>query len=566
MIKYICRTKIRLTNSEQRKDMNLSLLFKRSISVLLCVVIALTFLSCSQEGTDPTVSANQSTIIDDSPQTPEKVEEIPTTLISCSDFQNPAGDEAGAETVKRILSQIIKDFPSADGLLCAGDYDFDMTLYMGEDVTQSGIKALEAAVSEIYPDIKHTVFSEGNHDVYSAVGLAESGGNDPESLSYGVFVINEDDYMWGSNSNYSESHPGKRSLKIIEETAKSLETYLCEKTQSGFDKPIFIISHIPLHYSIRTKNDGDGMYANLIFDVINKAADCGLNIVYLYGHDHSNGWDDYLGGAAVFLTKGDSINIAQSSRTDFNVETLNFTYMNAGFVGYYDNHNGGDDALTMCVFRIFDDRMEITRYDADGVHNLKSMGIHNKYKGETDSDYPVDKSRVTGTKTVELNKNITAMEVQKDSEDSSADSSAYKKIEADASELAEGKYILLYNGSDVMSTSVVTKNGSSGERTGFELIADVSLDTDLSEYEWTFEKSGDKWLIGTGDTYIKLTSTPDKGITATLEDIGDEFTVSSQDGVYTFKCGSTVLNYNSRGLINGYASQPAGFELYSANK
>lgn len=117
-----------------------------------------------------------------------------------------------------------------------------------------------------------------------------------------------------------------------------------------------------------------------------------------------------------------------------------------------------------------------------------------------------------------------------------------------------------------MSTSVVTKNGSSGERTGFELIADVKLDAYMSEYEWTFKKSGDKWLIGTSDTYIKLTSTPDKGITATLEDIGDEFTVSSQDGVYTFKCGSTVLNYNSRRLINGYASQPAGFELYSANK
>lgn len=63
----------------------------------------------------------------------------------------------------------------------------------------------------------------------------------------------------------------------------------------------------------------------------------------MYGHNHSNGWDDYLGGAAVYLAKGDNINIAQGSQTNYKEETLNFTYMNAGYTGYYNQENERGD-------------------------------------------------------------------------------------------------------------------------------------------------------------------------------------------------------------------------------
>jgi hypothetical protein len=134
---------------------------------------------------------------------------------------------------------------------------------------------------------------------------------------------------------------------------------------------------------MRTANDGDGMYAKLLFDVINSAARKGLNIVFLYGHDHSNGWDDYLGGASVFLKKGDSILIAQNSKTEYKSETLAFTYMNAGFVSYYNDHNGADSTLTMTVFRIKGNELSISRFSANGLHLLKSKGITNTYKNET---------------------------------------------------------------------------------------------------------------------------------------------------------------------------------------
>lgn len=303
----------------------------------------------------------------------------PTVVIAGSDFQNPNGNEAGAQTVTNILTQMQKaGYTEADGFLFCGDYDYSTV--NDQTRTEAGITALKNAVTGTYSTLTddRMVLVEGNHDAAGSTGLAASGANDPTGDSagkYGVFVINEDDYMWRNSDEAT-----------IRNTAANLKKYLDTKAADGFDKPIFVVSHLPLHYSMRTKNDGDGMYANYIFDVLNDAGAKGLNIIFLYGHDHSNGWDDYLGGAAVYLAKGDQINIAQASKTKFNVETLNFTYMNAGFTGYYENHNGADDTLTMTVFKITGDTVQVERYDANGKHKLKSAGDTNSYKNESGYD------------------------------------------------------------------------------------------------------------------------------------------------------------------------------------
>ena len=290
----------------------------------------------------------------------------PTVVIAGSDFQNPNGNDAGARTVTNILTQMKK----ADGFLFCGDYDYSTV--NNQTRTEAGITALKNAVTGTYSTLANDrmVFVQGNHDAATANGLATSGAHD--ATEYGVFVINEDDYMW---RNSDESR--------IQQTANNLKSYLDAKVTAKYAKPIFVVSHLPLHYSMRTRNDGDGMYANYIFDVLNEAGAAGLNIIFLYGHDHSNGWDDYLGGAAVYLAKGNQINIAQGSKTKFNVETLNFTYMNAGFTGYYENHNGADDTLTMTVFKITGDTVQVERYDANGKHKLKSKGFTNSYKNES---------------------------------------------------------------------------------------------------------------------------------------------------------------------------------------
>lgn len=552
---------------------------KKWLAVGLCIIMVLSMIGCSQENPSNIDQTQQND--GEQLEVEQQSEQEPITVIACSDFQNPGGSEEGANTVSSILSIIKESYPEADGFICAGDYDYDMSIYIGEETTVDGVSSLSNTIEQAYPDIKHMVYTSGNHDVYSADGLSESGDNDPEDGGYGVYAINEDDYMWASNPGYSESYSGKTAQEIISGTAAGLEEYLSEKASEQFTQPIFIVSHLPLHYNLRTRLDGDAMYANLIFDVVNKYAEAGLNIIYLYGHDHSNGWDDYLGGSAVFLHKGDSINIAQSSKFVFDEEKLAFTYMNAGFVGYYDNHNGADDALTMSVFEIYDDRVEISRYDSEGMHNLKSAGVHNFYKGESDSDYAVNDSVVEGVYTVELNTAVEmpAEEEVLDGEGSSQteepdsetgdeeqyEEGVYVRVTSASGDLEEGKYIFVY-GSQIMSPVVVSKDGSSGTRTGFELVAneyagETELPSDMEKYEWTLTKSDGKWLIGTPDGYIRLTETTDTAITATIESEGDLLTISGS-GSYTIASAQFVLNYNSRGLINGYANQPAEFELY----
>jgi len=129
------------------------------------------------------------------------------------------------------------------------------------------------------------IYVQGNHDPDSMIEdgtLTAGGANDTEH--YGVFVIHEKDYMWG--------HADRA---ITQATAESLRLYLEEKLSVGYDRPVFVVTHLPLHYSMRTYSSGDAKDADLLFNVLNDAGAQGLNIIYLFGHDHAQGWDDYMG-------------------------------------------------------------------------------------------------------------------------------------------------------------------------------------------------------------------------------------------------------------------------------
>ena len=314
-----------------------------------------------------------------------KYETAETVIIACSDFQNPNGSKAGKNEILSIITSIESDgINSADALLFCGDYDYET--YNDQEKVIDGIANLKSAFSGFVDG--QMVLAQGNHDTPAGTnGMSKSGANDPTNDAYGVFVINNDDYMWYNSDE-----------EAIKNTAVSLNNYLTDKINAKFKKPIFILSHLSLHYSMRTVNDGDGMFANYIFDVLNSAAESGLNIIFLYGHNHSNGWDDYLGGSSVFLAKGDKILIAQADRTIYKEETLNFTYMNAGYVGYYSNVNGADDSLTITVFKIDGDGLTICRYSKNGLHLLKSKGVRNSYKNEI--GYEVNKNEYTSPQVV----------------------------------------------------------------------------------------------------------------------------------------------------------------------
>ena len=209
-------------------------------------------------------------------------------LLAGTDFQPLNEDTAlGIDTVSGIVESIQNaGYTDPYGFLFLGDYSRGYV--NSTEMSTAGLTALRGYAEETFGEDLRQVYVQGNHDPDGMVGsaLTKSGANDTER--YGVFVINEMDYMW------LNSDEGR-----IRSTAARLKTYLDSKLEECYDRPVFVLSHLPLHYSMRTYTDGDGQYASYLFDVLNEAGKAGLNIIFLFGHNHAHGWDDYLGGASV---------------------------------------------------------------------------------------------------------------------------------------------------------------------------------------------------------------------------------------------------------------------------
>ena len=119
-----------------------------------------------------------------------------------------------------------------------------------------------------------------------------------------------------------------------------------------------------------------------------------------------------MGGSAIYLKKGDTMEVCTGQKKEHHTRTLKFTYMNAGYIGYYSTDAADCDAtVTMSVFRIKGNEVIITRYDGNvnfgknqyGIHNLKSAGIWHPdysqkgYHAEPDTRVYASSRKVTAT-------------------------------------------------------------------------------------------------------------------------------------------------------------------------
>lgn len=459
-----------------------------------------------------------------------------TTVIAGSDFQARNGNAAGATIVNGVIDQIKADgYTKLDGFLFAGDYSVGAT--KAADVTY-----LKDTILAAYPELTDDtmVLIQGNHDNASEYNGAEdglvgnvidvSGAHDAEN--YGVYVINEQDYMWRNSSETT-----------IKNTAASLKGYLDAKRNAEYAKPIFVVSHLPLHYCMRTNNDGDGMYANYIFDVLNEAGNAGLNIIFMFGHNHSHGWDDYLGGAAIFLTKGDKINIAQSSKTEFKEETLAFTYLNAGYVGYYGDYytSDVDKTLTMTTFAITDNDVTISRYSANGTHNLKSAGVYNvEYPDK--SKYSTDTTTVGSPYTLTLNKEITPAG-EEVTPPTGGDWVAIsdgqgKTIFRRVDQLTAGKKYLIVSSDQAGSANAVNLNSDNINSASVTIIADSKgnyIEAPANSAQWTYTRDSKFQNVSSTGTYLRGSKDSDLRTTTDTSDSYTTWNFVDQYGLYTTK-------------------------------
>ena len=305
-------------------------------------------------------------------------------LLTLSDYQKWLSGYTGDDWtfLKSQLRGIVKGAYDAgvrpDYMLFGGDFS---CMSDNRSASEEGAKQVMEILGETWPNItaQTSVLIQGNHDPASMDGLSETGAYEFEDFI--IYVISEDDFP--TKQGTTDVLPG------IRKTANDLKTWLENKVKEGEKRPIFIASHTSLHYDI-DRTDGNNQYAYIMFDAINDAAKA-LDVTFFFGHNHTNG-DEQVGGSLTFYQKGQKLNvcteksIANRSGTP---TTLNFVYMNYGYVGYIGDitNNPSEftptDVLTVSELSIYKDRIEVKRYSKDGLLDSYTGTIDRTFGAET---------------------------------------------------------------------------------------------------------------------------------------------------------------------------------------
>ena len=320
-------------------------------------------------------------------------EEAKATLLFCSDFQTPEDVDAYEnlsdvpEELTASLTNISKTvydegYTQIDSVLMAGDYSSFVEQWNYDADPTIAISAFEGILQNQWRNLDDILMIQGNHD--SEAYPYDEGAHEYED--YIVYCINGTYHsaeMGGFPWNQGNAAEKEDFVKLA---AMNLEAYFEECIQRGENRPVFIMVHLPLHFTGRTSSlydygAGDNMFASYLFEVINSAAE-DMDIVYLFGHNHSKGWDSYMGGSRIFKQAGDTILIPDPTKrsgqvTDYYTEeTLNFTYLNTGYIGYVKESESGTE-LTATVCKIYDDKLVFERYSEDGLIDISAEGKNN---------------------------------------------------------------------------------------------------------------------------------------------------------------------------------------------
>lgn len=490
-------------------------------------------------------------------------------VLAGGDFQ--AGDNGQADhyysriNMGNILDKIKEKYSTMNGFIFVGDYDGDSH---NDSNANAGVAAMMQEVSERFNTLNHdnSYLIEGNHETGAVSGIDATGGYDCDG--YAVYLINETDFC--------ERQEGKSTQ--IQNVANNLKTWLNNKIGEGYEAPIFVATHTPLGYTTRTYTNGDSLYGKYVFDVLNDAAANGLNIIFMHGHDHAYGADNYLGGEAIYLPVGDKINICvPGDKTKWTEETLNFTYMNAGYVGYYNenyyNVNSYEaEKLTMTVFAITGNQVTVERWSKDGLYNLKSAGREGFYANggtcagiglsynttvyaspqtitlrESDADEMGSIGNWVGV-TSESNDDVTVSGKEWITITEPTGGSTTYAYELATSIRNGGSYVIV--GSDD-AVAFMNNNNSIGTQTvsisGTTLTSTIELD------EWTFA-SNSTGTISNGGRYLRRSSN-----SLQINTSSTNWTISNQgDGEYRIYNSNRYLYYTGRtfGLQSTYYNQP----------
>lgn len=349
---------------------------KKALSLLLSVVLAITIIVPGFMGYDfASITAQAATTNPGSIST--KTPDAYATVFATSDFQDGRSGNLVEANFKATMNNALADgVAEPDGFILGGDYE---SSYADQHETPDAYHRVEDIIIDVFPyyNKKNIIAIQGNHDkndlsVLDGMGLYEF-------EDYLVYAIPNEEYPAGTG--------GDAARQKALDTADKLNKMFGQLLAEGETRPIFIVTHIPLHHNSRNpkaeNEDGsygynETRYGQYLFDSINSYAAV-FDIIFMFGHNHSGDYDDYIGGSVNYLAKGDTIRIpkhdATPSKTSYDERILNFTYMNYGYIGY--SNNKVDKTLTMSAFEICPDRIELTRYNTETEEGKER--IHSKH-------------------------------------------------------------------------------------------------------------------------------------------------------------------------------------------
>ena len=315
---------------------------KSALAILLTLAVVLT---CAVSAFAAAFTFNQNTL---------------ATVVTVSDYQDDGTNMS--ERFVNILTKMKNDgLTDPDSLLMGGDFS-----KVWPDYATIRMMELKDNYLSVFPnENKESVICvQGNHDIDNP-GLVKTGFYDMGA--YCLYAINENDFQWNQFL---------RTSSKVEKLAKDVDAKLTAMIESGDKRPVIVITHVPLHHTDRTLY-GDNKYASYLFNVLNKAGEK-LDIVFLFGHNHSSGYDDYIGGSVNLLKEGDTIRIPKPDAIGENCyteEKLTFTYANCGYVGYSGNstENGSTNILTVGAIEITEDTLRLVKYSENGFYRADTI-------------------------------------------------------------------------------------------------------------------------------------------------------------------------------------------------
>ena len=359
-----------------------------------------------------------------------------TVLIAMSDYQNSDADSDEKKTVPQTIVNAMAEAGVIPSLaLLGGDYTDGNVYYDGDDTSQYNLETelgnLTGILTTAWSGLPYYAI-QGNHDYSGFVTdgtLTATGAKEYEHCN--LYVINEDDFPWwqGGYGSYSDTTECKAA---VEATAEKLETYLNGLISAGDTDPVIIMTHVPMHWTQRSTNSTswwvDNIYANILFDVVNTAAE-DLDILFLFGHNHSSGvsggYDSEIGGALAYVAKGESMKIPNGTNgtSNYTTETLNFTYMNCGYVGNYIHTT---DNCSISAIEVTNTAINIDRYTYSGSVVEKTITLEHN---DPNAPKKVDHTD-TSTGIVVNTWNTTTVSVQETTVDALADTTKYDLYKA----------------------------------------------------------------------------------------------------------------------------------------